>query len=275
MVDSCRIENNTGSGIMIVSDSGTLSWVTNNTLRNNRAWGMGGGVLMINGVVKNNLVTNNMADGGQDGGGIYAMQADVIDNIVTENRTKNTGGTEGGGILIETESYGTVLVQGNLVQGNFDVARGGGIYIKSNSSQTEIIVQDNIISQNSSMESGGGIYLSGNRGNVTIQNNVISENIADSDANNTGSGGGIYCDHRDGIHTIQNNLIIGNSAGDSAGGIYTDGCPVIGNQITENSAVNAGGRIISRDVISNDLGQPSPRRSPKALVSIYRVLGSI
>jgi parallel beta-helix repeat protein len=254
MVDNCLIENNTGSGIMIVSDPGTSSWVTNNTLRYNRSWGLGGGVLLYYGVIKNNLITNNMADGGQDGGGIYAMQADVIDNTVTFNRTKQTAGTEGGGILIETDGYGTVLVQGNLIQGNYGVTRGGGIYIKSNSSQAEIIVRDNVISENLATESGGGIYLLGSRGNVTIQDNIIAENIADSDNNDTGSGGGIFCDHRDGIHTIQNNIIIGNSAGESGGGVFTDGCPITENQITNNNAESAGGGVVSAgDVISNTI----------------------
>jgi parallel beta-helix repeat protein len=257
MVDNCLIENNTGSGIMIVSDNDTLSWVTNNALNNNHAWGHGGGVLLYYGVIKNNIVSNNHADGGTDGGGIFALQADVIDNIVTNNRTKETSGTEGAGIYLVSEGSGSLLVQGNIVQGNSAVNTGGGIYIFSNSA-TQVLVRQNIISGNSADDSGGGIYLRGSKGTVTIQENMIYDNIADADADQTGSGGGIFCDYRAGTHNIQDNIIYGNSAGNRGGGIYTNGCHISGNQIINNTAVFAGGGVVtSGDVISNTISANS------------------
>jgi hypothetical protein len=259
MVDHCLIENNLGSGIMIYrANSNYLSWITNNVLQNNKSWGHGGGVLLYWGVIKNNIISNNTARANSDGGGIFASNATIIDNIITYNTTEGTVNTQGAGIFAQANQTGTILIQGNIIQQNSAVNYGGGIYVNADNPDAEFIVKENLISRNYAFTDGGGIYIRGSKGIVYIQDNILSSNIADYDDDNSGNGGGIYCEYIEGLHALQDNIITGNSAGGSGGGIFTNICDISGNYIYNNSAVESGGGIVSTgDIISNTISTNS------------------
>ena len=120
-----------------------------------------------------NVITNCCPN--QLGRGIYLewSGARVEDNIIMNNITSYNGA----GIGV---SYSTPLIAGNLIINNragidFNVARGGGIYIQN----SEIILERNVVAHNRArylFDIGGGICVGGSYlelTNCTIANNAV------------------------------------------------------------------------------------------------------
>ena len=141
------------------------------------------------------------------------------DITISNNKIKNN---QGDGLHAVTNGEligGFITIQNNLV------VRNSGRGIVANSFAGDMKIDSNFISKNTSLTSGGGIfarsyYYLGTGGNITLVNNIITEN-------SSVDGGGIYAtttgDQVAGYLDIINNTITENSCSNSGGGIYLDG----------------------------------------------------
>jgi hypothetical protein len=154
----------------------------------------GGGVYMANGILRNCLVTGNLATNnpsGNRGGGVYAAGNSVITNCdITANAIWYTGS-------------------------------GGGAYLTSSAQlwNSRVLFNGTPTTNSIAGSTGGGVYITG--ANALICNSVISSNILPPQAN-PASGGGVYMNNGG---TLRNCLISGNSAFAGAG-VAVVGSPV-------------------------------------------------
>ncbi|RJP26715.1 MAG: hypothetical protein C4520_00280 [Candidatus Abyssobacteria bacterium SURF_5] len=219
-ITQCEIRNNVSSGIRVEFGAPTImgNRIYGNSTEHDPASGNGGGIISYsdrNVRIADNIIYNNISDGGRDGGGgIYAYAADggtahIMNNVIFGNSSSRFGG----GIY----AYKAIL-NGNTVINNKAILRGGGIYA------VESEVADNLV-QGNSAERGAGIFSE----NASIKSNSIIRNKAARI-----EGGGL---HYFGSGPIEDNCIAANSAdGDEGcGGIYVSGNPLIrGNNILGN-----------------------------------------
>jgi len=119
----------------------------------------GGGIAFCDGVIRNNIIINNLAVGYEHsaGGGLLDCDGVIEGNIIADNAAEYTWWTTTSG------------------------ADGGGLY------SCDGIIQSNLILRNSSSSSGGGLYYSAG----TIRNNVIAGNSAFDGPGLTGARGTI------------------------------------------------------------------------------------
>jgi len=98
---------------------------------------------------------------------------------------------------------------------------------------------------------GGGIYSYG--GSPTIQNNVITNNVAYSGSTPWGHGGGIYISNASAAAVIEDNRVISNAASTTYPGlggglsIYNSSLKLLHNEIIQNVAGRGGGGIYVND----------------------------
>jgi hypothetical protein len=161
------------------------------------------------------------------GGGIniVASGAKLLSNYIEGNTVSNTGGVMGGGILAggEVTDIPWVVVRNNMVRNNKglsseDAVNGGGALICYN-----LIMADNEISYNEANGSwqafGGGAFIYGAFGpiHVTVRNNLITENNAESVSNISveTNGGGLAIIKCSGI--VSDNIISHNTIESSPG----------------------------------------------------------
>lgn len=193
----------------------------------------------------------------------------IIDATGSKNRVFNCNGNSN-----------TTIIQGFTIMGGYAIdttsggvtSKGGGLFI-TNGSQT--IIQQNIITMNTARGYdfyqaglgalnggscyGGGIYIAGS--NPTIQNNVISKNIAiggggqdfrggwsgNGSAGGNADGGGIHAAFG-GASTIFNNTFYGNKAVGGFGGSSNSlNAGSGGNAVS--GALDAGSNAIVRNNI--------------------------
>jgi Bacterial Ig domain len=148
--------------------------------------------------VTNNWVCGNYSSG--DGGGVahigLSLNGTISDNKILFNQSYNQGATvNGGGLAIEGESptgtaltlgSGNVIVDSNLIMGNFaQSGSGGGVELfrvngndvaQSNNvnSWWKITMTNNIITNNVAGWSGGGISMADTLNSSIINNTVVS-----------------------------------------------------------------------------------------------------
>ena len=135
----------------------------------------------------------------------------IMYNTITHNGTEYGDIFYGGGIFCTQASP---IIAHNTITHNFTAVFGGGICLIDCSST----IAHNNISNNFSYDggSGGGIWISFYEAEalpITINNNIIRDNLAGSD------GGGIDCRYGDFSLVIANNIISGNVVG--VAGIYS------------------------------------------------------
>ena len=228
-IDNTVIENNTadfGGGVFVASgvDVNAMT-IDNSTIRNNIAYGDGGGIYADNDlVVTNTTISGNQAN--DSGGGVKANLSDVriydsvIDgnsaggdaggaenvNVITDSTvSNNTAGGNGGGI-----STGLGVILDSTISGNTADGSGGGISTSGGLFQYYVLaISNTTISGNSARENGGGIDIIGGldsfasiepsegtrelfNAGVVATNVTITDNLADSDNNGEGDGGGIH-----------------------------------------------------------------------------------
>jgi len=181
----------------------------------------------ISPVIKNNIVSYNIA--ATDGGGIFSYKASPV--IIDNYFCGNTAGSIGGAI----HCYQSFLfINGNTIVENTVSGPGGGISCYNSSAE----IANNIIQMNISTDSsGGGIYCSATT--ATIYNNIVINNTADR------HGGGLSIINSSAIIT---NNIIGNNSSEDGGGVYLwkQSPLIINNTITDNSASEHGGGVCCR-----------------------------
>jgi hypothetical protein len=240
LITRCEVRNNVSSGIRV--EFGAPKIIANRIYENSTepdpASGNGAGIIAYTDkhvLISDNIIYNNISDGGRDGGGgIYAYTADngkieIINNVIFGN----TSSRFGGGIY----AYKTLLKQNTLFNNRSEL-RGGGIY------GVECEIVNNLVQANESQR-GGGIFAE----NSEIKSNSIIRNHA------TGSEGGAI--HYFGSGSVEGNCISGNSAsGETAcGAIYVSGNPVIrDNDILGNNgyALYIANVADAPDVVASD-----------------------
>jgi hypothetical protein len=157
----------------------------------------GGGISCFAGarpIINNNLIANNSASGGSDGGAVYCeynCSPDVSFNFILGNRSDD----DGGGFEIMKSSQPNI--HANVIIGNQTGGGGGGIRL---SDQGLARITNNVIARLS------------DQGLARITNNVIARNHASK------RGGGVACTNA--WMVLENNTIINNSSKRAGGVIY-------------------------------------------------------
>ncbi len=222
LITECEIRDNYSSGIRVEFGAPRITgnYITGNSTKYDPASGNGGGIIAYtdkNMLIADNIICNNISDGGRDGGGgIYAYAADDGSIIIIRNNIifGNTSSRFGGGVY----AYKSVLTR-NTIIGNTATERGGG------ACAVESSLVENLIQSNTARR-GGGIYAQ----DCEIVSNSVIRNAA------SGPEGGAI--NYFGSGNIRDNSIVSNrGAGKNAcGGVYVSGNPVLrGNNLLNNS----------------------------------------
>jgi hypothetical protein len=230
-------------------------------------------VLMSNGSFIRGFTIQHAGDSG-----ILVFEGDgtIEFNIVRNNDAGTVGG---GGVYIQADSCdqgpSNVIVRTNWIHDNISELDGGGIYAVAGTtgdavgcptaSNSTILIADNLIENNVALEGNGGGIWAGTKtfvptvtSSITIEDNVIRENLADSatPAFDFGIGGGIQAvqgasvadGSGAGIENIlvQRNLVEENTAFEQGGGI--------GTEIIANFPINLSITVTDNDVFENTAG---------------------
>ncbi|MFA5032527.1 MAG: right-handed parallel beta-helix repeat-containing protein [bacterium] len=217
----CRIEY--ANNFALYSDIGDSIYMDHCTISNNI-----GGAIHINGgisVITNNTITDNsfpisgLAAGLTIGGGTSAV---ITQNIISNN---SNGGYGGGISIYGLASDGSITITNNTITNN-SAMLGGGMCIWTSSNGSSVKIDSNTITYNSTTFGGGGILING--ANVTVTNNILSNNFALT------QGGAIFS----GAAMIRHNTITYNMADSGGGAIYTcsgTSSPIYYNTIIDTS----------------------------------------
>lgn len=187
--------------------------INGTTFRDNYSRSGGGGfyVYKTQLTVTDMLVTGNVCD--NSCGGVGISQESTVD--IRGGRIENNVATQGGGILIQNRSVGSVKEL--TVRGNEATMRGGGIMCYGRS---EGLVFENCrVYENKTATYGGGIYLISTNGhtpwcNVTLKDMQVYDNYAPE------MGAGL-CAYQQVKLTVQGGEYYNNEAGTEGAGIYT------------------------------------------------------
>lgn len=229
----------------------THATIENNVIVGNVATREGGGLYNCDGLIQNNTIRGNSAEGNEEdaalGGGLARCHGTIRNNTICENSAHSAGGLwECDGLIQNNsitrnaagESIGGVIgglggcdwaILNNVISFNIGTALG----------DCDAVIQGNIIVGNAAKELVGGL------GNCsgTISNNVIAGNSAE-----VGVGGLVMC-----AGTIQNNRITGNQ-GDAGGLAGCDGLirnNTIAGNLSTDPAGGAGGLLVCHGTIAN------------------------
>jgi len=261
--DVCSGANGCGGGIYLLNapDSAVVrdSVIAHNTA-DNTSWGRGGGVMLRDSdaqIVDNVIEENRAGASAGDGGGVavFGGSAAIRDNEVLDNIGGLSGRGQGGGIYGEG---GTLAISGNLIAKNLgslhDSAFGGGVALTET---TALIWGNRLISNTATLDSGGqggGIY--GGLGSYEVVGNVISGNLAS--AVNAGNGGGVYFQF-DSVW-LEGNTITDNSASPgviaAGGGVrlaVVDPFTLTNNVIAGNGPAREGAGVAILDGTDGEL----------------------
>lgn len=168
--------------------------------------GKTGASLMGNITLRNCILANNGKLNGtigtEDGGGIAAKNACVIESCLVENNTAKNGG--GIAIFAAGPVVRHCLVQNNTANGD---GFGGGIF------NSKGIVENSVIKENTAIK-GGGIFVSYNDArfyNCLLENNhaVYGGGLAYEDGNDNAASAGVY-----------NLTVVNNESTTAGGGAY-------------------------------------------------------
>ena len=216
-----------GGGAVFMLD-GDLT-LTETTIRDNKSDGSGGGLLQSgNGAltINGSLITSNQAQGttGQGGGVRYDGTGNVT--ISASQFTGNTAVNVGGGFV--NNNNAALTISSTTFNNNRSSKDGGGIFLATGvaSSLTNVTISNNV-----ALGNGGGLFDSGSNGGViTIQNDTIAFNTAQSD-------GGVF----DGDATMRliNTVIAQNLSA-------VNGVPDVGG-ISLNKIVDVGNNFIGNN----------------------------
>jgi hypothetical protein len=221
LITECTVRNNVSSGIRIEFGGPHIvrNHITGNSTEHDPASGNGGGIIAYtdkNLLIADNIINNNVSDGGRDGGGGIYAYASGEGRIVVSNNTVfgNTSSRFGGGVY----AYNSVL-SGNTIIGNTAAERGGGIYA------VESELSGNAVQSNTAPRGGG----------ICAENSDITANSIIRNTASRPEGGALYYF---GSRTVRGNCIVSNDAeGEHAcGGIYVSGNPDIGDNNLFNNA---------------------------------------
>jgi len=247
--------DNHGGGI---HSSGTRSSLTivDSTIRNNIAYGNGGGIYVNEGslVIGGTTVVagNRISQDDRNGAGLFSNGR--TNAVLTGNLTFNDNTTRGHGGGFYNTQHGVIdgsgltsititnNQAGNDGLGNTRTDRhGGGFY---NAEHGQVLLANATITDNGSPtvgQHGGGFYNQQN-GEVTIVGGMIRNNRARD------VGGGFYNTDR-GIVTLTDVVLDNNTAGTEAGGFRNNAAParvvMSGGSLANNQAGTNGGAFMN------------------------------
>jgi hypothetical protein len=253
--------NTGGSGAIKVTDEESNALIEGNTVADNETeFGVGGIEISYgaSAVIAGNTITGNVGHGDSFAGGISVIRAiaTIEANEITANeKVAGTGGAgvtiighhtrdasarlegntisdnvnlsgSGGGVSVTYNA--SAVIEDNVIVGNETAAWGGGIFAYNLNDDQDgephtIEIRDNEIRDNriTGLDAGGGISVRG-PAIATIENNLISGNVASTDPTLAGfrAGGGIAIQLNRAIASIYDNTIEHNSAAHRGGGIF-------------------------------------------------------
>lgn len=189
-----RGSNRGGAGVRLWANA----LVEDGIIRNNNAYGVGGGVNVCGGVVRNCLIVGNIAEeGSYAGAGVFYYQPGLVENC---RIVSNTSPSQGGGVTIWDQS-GAVL-RNCLVAGNTASTSSAALYIYHGTTTVEgCTITDNLVDPGASSTSPGGIYINQDSNDMfNIVNCIIYGNASAS---------GSYSNMS--WHGLSRNIIISNT----------------------------------------------------------------
>jgi dipeptidyl aminopeptidase/acylaminoacyl peptidase len=158
----------------------------------------GGGMTIINTIIRNNVAGSTTTGGGLNSNGTLS----ITDSTITSNTA-----TTGGGLHIFGD---TATLTRTTITGNTATGAGGGIAVTAAGTLNLI---ESTISTNTSSGSGGGINSDGA---LTVTRSTLNGNRA-----NGGNGAGINANN--GTLTMVNSTLSGNVASSTGGGTFING----------------------------------------------------
>lgn len=232
-----------GAGVLLL-DGVVRACVVSNNVESTIAGVMGAGVHVAGGVLSNTVVSANTAKDSA-GHGVYVANGLVVDCVVSNNNVNPATGISlqrgyGGGVRIEAGG----VVRGCLVarNGNGNAAAiAGGVHVAGGELIASIVAHNR--NEGYSGARGGGIYLGAGRVENCL---VVSNSCNDFTEAQGGGGGGIYMENG----TVAHCTVVGNGAlfsdrlastvEDVAGGVQWEG------GVVSNSIVHGNHRLGGR-----------------------------
>ena len=210
----------------------------------------GGGILVINGTVRNCVVTNNYTgSASSDGAGVFLAGGLVSNCVITANASQKGNGA--GLCMIGTNAY---LM--NNYSGYDMYATGTGTRV------THCIISSNAITATMAYL-GAGVYM---LGGATLDHSLIYSNTN----NGYGAGGGVYSSSG----LVQNCTIVNNYGLGAGGGVAANGGVVESCSIASNyGGWGGGGVYLTAGTLSNSLVQAN--RTAGSGGGIYALAGTI
>ena len=241
------------SRIFELSGSGAELTIDGVDLKNGKAAGEGGGVLVDGGkLTLQNGATITTCEASTNGGAIAVKNSGIVTANGAEVKLNKADG-KGGGVYVEG-SASRFKASGGKLQSNEAKQGGGAIYIEHGS----VTLENNVeLSANNAAGSNGGAVYVDKQGMLTINGALLKSNNATKPSSTIGHGGGIFVTGDAGSQgkvvmssgSIESNIasINGSNFEGSGGGVCIDGQGVFemsGGEIKENKAKNGGGVYI-------------------------------
>jgi hypothetical protein len=141
---------------------------------------------------------------GDDGGGLrnFALITIVNSAIISNAAAVYGGGLDNGSF--NNSLAGTLTITGSTFTGNTSNKDGGGLYNELGT----LALTNGTVTGNAATENGGGLYNDNVASTSNLNNVTLTNNTADSDADNTGNGGGIF--NSTGTVNFRNTISAGN-----------------------------------------------------------------
>ena len=255
IIDANKVGLSSGktSRIFELSGSGVELTIDGVDLKNGKAAGDGGGVLVDGGTLTlQNGATITACEAGTNGGAIAVKNSGIVTANGAEVKLNKADG-KGGGVYVEG-SASRFKASGGKLQSNEAKQGGGAIYIEHGS----VTLENNVeLSANNAAGSNGGAVYVDKQGMLTINGALLKSNKATKPNSTIGHGGGIFVTGDAGSQgkvvmsagTIESNIASINALNfeGSGGGVCIDGQGVFemsGGEIKENKAKNGGGVYI-------------------------------
>lgn len=134
--------------------------------------------LVIDGLAITGNVASVDVEGGGDGGGLWADDANgngMTVSILNSTISGNTAGDDGGGVHLERVA-GAVTVLNSTLSGNYAGGDGGGLDLYSLYGNGSLSILSTTISSNIAVGTGGGAFALS--GPVVVENSIVADNTA-------------------------------------------------------------------------------------------------
>src|SRR5262249_37502019 len=156
----------------------------------------------------------------------------------------NRAGTLGGGLLVFTDTGGTVRIVDSTFTEN-SAGTGGGLYIQVE----KLTMTGSTVDNNRALGDGGGMYVDtkgaspGSPSPLTFMPGSLIANSTIGDNGAAGRGGGIYFDSHTGDLNLYN-VTISHNAAANGGGVFHDvtagGTVYVGNTLIALNTATSG-----------------------------------